>query len=220
MSLNRRYTSPALEKSINRLKFNQFDVKDDGDCLFHSLEFIFNAMGKTEGTALDIRLKVINFIQTDKVMYDYIIMMGGYEDEIQLKNELVMLSEPRIYEVPLFDLFPIVISTLFHIQLSIYPWQSNDEGDVGITLKDEETYTGLNGYDETIRLLYVNGIHYKPILTGKIAKAHFDRLADLENQRFQDTLILIRKEMKEKEMKKQERELKKQQKLNKKGIVA
>jgi SOS-response transcriptional repressor LexA len=80
-------------------------------------------------------------------------------------------------------------------------------------------------------LLYVNGIHYKPILTGKIAKAHLDKLADLENQRFQDTLILIRKEMKEKEMKKQERELKKKEntpstssnkkarKINKKSIA-
>jgi hypothetical protein len=195
-SLKRKYSSKKLEESIIELGLLQFDVKDDGDCLFHSLEFLFNIMERNEGTALDIRKKVVDFIIHNDEIFNYVTIMGGY-DEIRyvglrkipkngtefLREELEQISHPKTFEVPVFDLFPVIIATLFQIELKIYPWQSKDPNDDGINENIAESYIPLNRNTEflpAIKLLYVDGIHYKPMIhnneitpTGKKNETNF-----------------------------------------------
>lgn len=163
MPLVKKYTSSKLEESIDKLGLQQFDVKADGDCLFHSLVFLFKDQTVT---SKDIRKKMVDYICENSEIYEYITVMGGYGDRMHiLREELEYISNPKTYDVPIFDLFPVIIASAFQIELQIYPWQSNDENDIGITECDMESYMPLNPsvYVPIIKLLYVDGIHYKPM---------------------------------------------------------
>jgi hypothetical protein len=78
-------------------------------------------------------------------------------------KEVNELNIDTNYEIPLFDLFPIVVATLYKINLCIYPVSVMGEE---CHFKEPQVYKPLDlpsciDIKLTVNFLYINGLHYE-----------------------------------------------------------
>jgi hypothetical protein len=171
-------TKEFLEKH----NFMNIEVLGDGNCFFHSIYLHFMLKSSTKedfaksftevlpvpktykyNTAISSSKKyrndIFEYIHENKDIQEYLCLYGGYELK-PLLQEVDELSEDTKYEVPLFDFFPIIVATLYKVNVHIYPVDVNNDK---CNFKDPQIYKGIDEKENahTIHLLYINGIHYE-----------------------------------------------------------
>jgi hypothetical protein len=167
-------------------KFLNIKTPCDGNCFFHSINLYFIIKQiyifrfSKEDFALSFtkvpddydtyeynsvlysskyRSEIIDFIKNNEDIQNHICLNGGYNNKTLLR-ELNELKEDTKYEVPLFDFFPIIIATLYKINIYVYPLDIKNEE---CNFRDCQIYRDINGKNNTdnLYLLYINSNHYE-----------------------------------------------------------
>jgi hypothetical protein len=175
-----------MQKFCQENSFINIEIPGDGNCFFHCIHlyFILSSISfvafhnifieisastpsifryKNSIYSYKIRNEIFEFIHNNEAMQDFICLYGGYEDNLEnLVKEVDDLQQDTNYEIPLFDLFPVVIATLYQVNVCIFPVEVHEGGD-DCKFTDCQTYKGLNPQekDPTINLLYINSCHYE-----------------------------------------------------------
>ena len=184
MNIIQQKTHEFLQKN----HFINIEVPSDGNCFFHSLQiyFMLNCIIKSskifyknftgippvENTfqynqafgqkTTDLRNQIFRFIRDNEEIQNLLCLYGGYENSVLLMKEVNELNKDTKYEIPLFDLFPIIVATLYKVNICIYQVDIiNDYTDC--VFREPQIYKSFNNEEEglTINLLYINGIHYE-----------------------------------------------------------
>ena len=186
-----KQTKPKPNMNSTQKKFNNFLIKNnfmnievpgDGNCFFHSINLHYVLQTKTidimttfiavppvpntykyhkNPDSSIIRNEIFEFMQNNEEIREFITIYGGYEDKAILDNEINDMNKDTKYDIPLFDLFPVIVATLYQCSISIYAVTADNKKVMNIA--EPQIYKGLNSQedDPVINLLYINQSHYE-----------------------------------------------------------
>ena len=130
-------------------------VPGDGSCLFHSISF------SLFGTILfsqDVRAQCCAYMQTNK---EYLLQYLDLSLE-ELENRIRRLSDPTEYA----DHIEICMISMMY-QVDIWIYQESLHNIIKRVFHEQ-----VPDPQETVKLLYINGNHYMPLIDAEIIKQH------------------------------------------------
>lgn len=125
-----------------------------------------------------IRKELAEFLKKEDI-HNFIVERGGYNgNEKGLQHEIDKVLINGIYNVPIFDLFPIIIATMYNFKVVIHPVLfTRSSCSMGIPQEYHSIYeTTTDGC--VLNLLYLNGNHYD-LLVPKINRTDQENLSRL-----------------------------------------